>query len=214
MSPAKKQKIAMLPVFCSIHHLKGYAMKKLILASAVSGRLAAVSPRRRTQSRTTKSASTPRSLSDYRYRGISQTRLEPALQGGADYTHNRPASMLGTWLSTIKWTKDAGRRRRCRMGYLRRQDAARSSRTYPMTSACCTTSIRPTVWACSGFTNANTTEIYGQIGYGPAYIKYSHALTNLFGTSTARTAAISTSAPTSTLQQRLHAEPACRPPDA
>jgi len=30
--------------------------------------------------------------------------------------------------------------------------------------------------------NANTFELYGQLGYGPAYVKYSHALTNLFGT--------------------------------
>ena len=32
-----------------------------------------------------------------------------------------------------------------------------------------------------GFANADTTEIYGQLGFGPAYIKYSHAVTNLFG---------------------------------
>ncbi|MBW8896837.1 MAG: hypothetical protein JF619_01660, partial [Massilia sp.] len=46
--------------------------------------------------------------SDYRYRGISQSRLDPALQGGADYTHNPTGLYAGTWLSTIKWTKDAG----------------------------------------------------------------------------------------------------------
>jgi uncharacterized protein (TIGR02001 family) len=33
----------------------------------------------------------------------------------------------------------------------------------------------------AGFVNANTTEIYGQLGVGPAYVKYSHSLTNLFG---------------------------------
>src|SRR5450830_265278 len=46
--------------------------------------------------------------SDYRYRGISQTRLDPALQGGADYTNNPTGFYAGTWLSSIKWTKDAG----------------------------------------------------------------------------------------------------------
>ena len=30
-------------------------------------------------------------------------------------------------------------------------------------------------------TNANTFELYGQLGHGPAYIKYSHSTTNLFG---------------------------------
>src|ERR1700757_1245618 len=34
--------------------------------------------------------------SDYRYRGISQTRLKPALQGGADYTHNPTGFYAGT----------------------------------------------------------------------------------------------------------------------
>jgi uncharacterized protein (TIGR02001 family) len=33
----------------------------------------------------------------------------------------------------------------------------------------------------SGLTNANTTELYGQIGYGPAYVKYSQSVTDLFG---------------------------------
>jgi uncharacterized protein (TIGR02001 family) len=46
--------------------------------------------------------------SDYRYRGISQSRLDPALQGGADYVHNPTGLYVGTWLSTIKWTKDLG----------------------------------------------------------------------------------------------------------
>jgi len=31
------------------------------------------------------------------------------------------------------------------------------------------------------FENANTTEIYAQVGYGPAYIKYSNSTTNSFG---------------------------------
>ena len=30
--------------------------------------------------------------------------------------------------------------------------------------------------------SANTFELYGQVGMGPAYIKYSHSTTNLFGT--------------------------------
>ena len=46
--------------------------------------------------------------SDYRYRGVSQSRLDPALQGGVDYVHNPTGLYAGTWLSTIKWTKDLG----------------------------------------------------------------------------------------------------------
>ena len=44
-------------------------------------------------------------VSDYRYRGISQTKLKPALQGGVDYA-NGPF-YVGTWLSTISWVKDS-----------------------------------------------------------------------------------------------------------
>ena len=44
-------------------------------------------------------------VSDYRYRGISQTKMKPALQGGIDYA-NGPI-YVGTWASTISWVKDA-----------------------------------------------------------------------------------------------------------
>ena len=43
-------------------------------------------------------------VSDYRYRGISQSKLRPALQGGVDYT--KGAFYAGTWLSTIQWIDD------------------------------------------------------------------------------------------------------------
>lgn len=45
-------------------------------------------------------------VTDYRYRGLSQSRLEPAVQGGADFTQG--GFYAGTWASTIKWTKDSG----------------------------------------------------------------------------------------------------------
>jgi uncharacterized protein (TIGR02001 family) len=45
-------------------------------------------------------------VSDYRYRGISQTRLKPAVQGGVDYSAG--GLYVGAWASTIKWIKDAG----------------------------------------------------------------------------------------------------------
>ena len=47
-------------------------------------------------------------VTDYRYRGISQSGLKPALQGGADYS-NPNGIYLGVWASTIKWIKDGGR---------------------------------------------------------------------------------------------------------
>ena len=42
---------------------------------------------------------------DYRFRGISQSRLDPAIQGGADFTH-KSGLYLGFWASSIKWITD------------------------------------------------------------------------------------------------------------
>ena len=44
-------------------------------------------------------------VSEYRYRGIAQTKGDPALQGGVDYT-NPNGFYAGAWASTIKWIKD------------------------------------------------------------------------------------------------------------
>ena len=120
-------------------------------------------------------------VSDYRYRGISQTRLKPALQGGADYTHNPSGFYAGTWLSTIKWTKDAGGSgdvewdlyagKRGEIVKDVSYDIGGLGYVYPSNDLA----------HVAGFANANTFELYGQVGFGPAYIKYSHSLTNLFG---------------------------------
>ena len=115
--------------------------------------------------------------SEYRYRGLSQTRFQPALQGGADYTHTPSGFYAGTWLSTIKWTKDLGgdgdvevdlyAGKRGDLGGGVSYDVGGLYYWYPSND------LEP---------NANTFELYGQLGFGPAYVKYSHATTNLFGT--------------------------------
>ncbi|WP_426105181.1 TorF family putative porin [Massilia sp. TSP1-1-2] len=120
-------------------------------------------------------------VSDYRFRGISQSRLKSAAQGGADYVHNRTGLYAGAWLSTITWAKDAGgggnteldlyAGKRGQFGQDVRYDVGVLTYVYPSNNLA----------HVAGFANANTTELYGQLGYGPAYIKYSHALTNLFG---------------------------------
>lgn len=119
--------------------------------------------------------------SDYRFRGISQTRLRPALQGGADYVNNPSGLYAGTWLSTIAWTRDAGGSGAIewdlyagKRGEIVKDvsyDIGMLRYLYPSNGLA----------HVPGFANVNTTEAYGQIGYGPAYVKYSHALTNLFG---------------------------------
>jgi uncharacterized protein (TIGR02001 family) len=40
-------------------------------------------------------------VSDYRFRGISQTDRDPAIQGGFDYTYNPASIYVGTWLSNV-----------------------------------------------------------------------------------------------------------------
>jgi uncharacterized protein (TIGR02001 family) len=100
--------------------------------------------------------------SDYRYRGVSQTRLQPALQGGADYTNNPTGLYLGTWLSTIKWTKDAGGSGDVEWdiyGGTRGEIAGGVSYDF---------GVLAYVYPSNGLNpDANTTEIYGQFGMGP-----------------------------------------------
>jgi uncharacterized protein (TIGR02001 family) len=119
--------------------------------------------------------------SDYRYRGISQTRLQPAVSGGADYVNNPTGFYIGTWLSSIKWTKDAGGGGDVELDiYAGKRGAITADVSYDVGVL---TYVYPSngLSGVPGFVSANTTEVYGQLGYGPAYIKYSHALTNLFG---------------------------------
>ena len=119
--------------------------------------------------------------SDYRYRGISQSRLQPAVQGGADYINNPTGLYVGTWLSTIKWTNDAGGGGDVEIDvYAGKRGELVKDMTYDVGVL---TYVYPSNGLSSvpGFVSANTTEVYGQLGYGPAYIKYSHAVTNLFG---------------------------------
>jgi uncharacterized protein (TIGR02001 family) len=113
---------------------------------------------------------------DYRYRGISQSRLDPALQGGADYVHNPSGFYAGTWLSTIHWIKDSGGDGNIEWDiYGGKKGEIAPGITYDVGG------LYYFYPSNSLPTSANTFEVYGQLGYGPAYIKYSHATTNLFG---------------------------------
>jgi uncharacterized protein (TIGR02001 family) len=112
--------------------------------------------------------------SDYRYRGISQSRLKPAISAGADYSH-ASGFYAGTWLTSIKWIKDAGgdapmewdvyggyKGTAGPLGY----DVGLLHYNYPSHKL----GVSP-----------NTTEIYGALSWNVLTVKYSHSLTNLFG---------------------------------
>lgn len=126
-------------------------------------------------------------VTDYRYRGISQTRLKPALQGGIDFSQG--GLYLGAWASTIKWIKDAGAIAAVDTGGTQVEidlyggykgelakdvgfDVGALYYWYPSNK----------FGDIAGASNANTFELYGAITYGVFTAKYSHALTNLFGT--------------------------------
>ncbi|MBC3870710.1 TorF family putative porin [Undibacterium oligocarboniphilum] len=120
--------------------------------------------------------------SDYRYRGISQTRLDPALQGGADYTNNPTGLYAGIWMSTIQWIKDtpgAGSTPLEIDLYAGKRGQLTADIAYDV-------GVLGYVYAANhldqaGMKDGNTLELYGQLSKGPAYIKYSHAVTTLFG---------------------------------
>lgn len=112
-------------------------------------------------------------VTDYRFRGISQTRVKPALQGGVDFSAG--GLYLGAWASNIRWIKDLGGDASVEidlyggykgeiapgLGY----DVGLLTYQYPSNK------LDP---------SANTTEIYGALTFGLATLKYSHALTDTF----------------------------------
>ncbi|WP_338845864.1 TorF family putative porin [Massilia sp. W12] len=114
--------------------------------------------------------------SDYRYRGLSQTRLQPAVQGGVDYVNNAGGWYAGAWASTIKWTKDVGGSGDIELDlYAGKRGEIAKDWAYDV-------GLLTYVYPSNGLTpNVNTTELYGQISYQAVSLKYSRSLSNLFG---------------------------------
>ncbi len=120
-------------------------------------------------------------VSDYRFRAISQTSFLPALQGGADFSH-KSGFYAGAWVSNIKWIQDylgasdgtyevdlyAGFKGEITSGF--GFDVGFIAYQYPGNTA-----------DRAGYANANTTEVYGALTYGPATLKYSQSTGNFIG---------------------------------
>lgn len=126
--------------------------------------------------------------SDYRYRGISQSNLQPAIQGGFDYAHSS-GFYIGNWNSSISWISDAA-------------SASGNSASAPIEmdfyagykyewSKGFTADVGilqyyfPTSGATGFTTNPNTTELYAAQNFTfdsvTGYLKFSYAATTLFG---------------------------------
>ena len=86
-------------------------MKKTLIAAAVAGALIAPGV---VLAQAAAEPASPHTLtanvgvvSDYLFRGITQTHSEPAIQGGVDYSHES-GFYAGTWLSSVSWLEDGG----------------------------------------------------------------------------------------------------------
>jgi uncharacterized protein (TIGR02001 family) len=128
-------------------------------------------------------------INDYRYRGISQSNFQPAIQGGFDYAHSS-GFYVGNWNSSISWISDAastvgnsasapiemdfyaGFKHEWSKGFA--ADVGVLQYYYPTSNL-------------SAFaTNPNTTELYVAQNFTfnafTGYLKFSYAVTPLFGT--------------------------------
>ena len=113
-------------------------------------------------------------VSEYRYRGISQSRLDPAVQGGFDYA-DKSGFYVGAWGSTIKWIKDAGGSANVEIDLYGGYKGAVGDLAYDVGF------LRYEYPSNKLAVSANTNEVYGALTFGPATLKYSHAVSNLFG---------------------------------
>ena len=114
--------------------------------------------------------------SDYRFRGISQTQLDPAIQGGVDYNH-KSGAYVGTWASNVSkafYPGGAGQEIDVYGGY--RTEAAGVGidvgvlrYNYPSTT-----------------TNFDTNEVYAGVSKGPVSLKVSQSTTDYFGTANSK----------------------------
>jgi len=118
--------------------------------------------------------------SDYRFRGVSQTQNAPAVQGGIDYNHVS-GLYIGNWNSSVSsqlYTNGAGVESDLYAGFRKQVfgnftlDIGTMNYFYPRAG-----------------TNGNfdTNELFAGIGYKELItVKYSHALSDYFGTANSK----------------------------
>lgn len=119
-------------------------------------------------------------VSDYRYRGISQTQNSVAVQGGVDYTH-ASGFYAGNWNSSVSsqlYTNGAGIESDLYAGVKKEifgvtVDVGTLNYFY----------AKATNGTSSDF---NTNEVYLALGKGPLTVKRSVSLSNYFGTANSK----------------------------
>lgn len=131
-------------------------------------------------------------VSDYRFRGITQTSGKPALQGGIDFSH-KSGFYLGAWGSNVKWVKEfngatKGSYEIDLFGGLKGEiapglgfDVGVITYQYPRNNSGVANRSYPNAVAAGSFGNASTNEYYGALTYGVATLKYSRSAGNFLG---------------------------------
>lgn len=125
-------------------------------------------------------------VSDYLFRGISQTRHSAAIQGGVDYSHVS-GLYAGVWASNITWVKDwlgkgslevdlYGGYKNAFAGGDWNYDVGLITYNYVGKGG----DTKGNAAVFSQLANPNTTEVYGAIGYKWLTVKYSHAVSSHF----------------------------------
>jgi uncharacterized protein (TIGR02001 family) len=124
-------------------------------------------------------------VSDYLFRGISQTNTEPAIQGGFDLTHSN-GLYVGTWLSSISWVSDTlGGSYPTEVDFYGGYRASFASDFgYDLGVI---TYVYPGEGRLPGTFEPDTTEVYGALSWKWLSAKYSYVVSDYFvgwGTST------------------------------
>ena len=126
-------------------------------------------------------------VSDYRFRGISQTTLKPAVQLGVDFAH-KSGFYLGAFGSNVKWVKDFNGASKGSYevdlyggykGNITKDigfDVGLITYIYPGNNS----GAAGTVGA-GAYSNANTTEVYGALSYNVFTFKYNRSTGNYLG---------------------------------
>ena len=183
------------PMLCitGYHNLsKGIMMKKLVLASTLSAVLTAPAIVC-AQGAPAAAPASPHTFtgniglfSDYRFRGISQTYRQPAIQGGFDYSHVSGV-YAGTWASNVSgnlYANGAGMEWDMYGGY----------KFEPIKDLTMDVGVLYYYYPGAAFYNAtlgksgnkyDNTELYVAGTYGWFTAKYSYAVSDYFGTKTA-----------------------------
>lgn len=149
-------------------------MKKILVPSLIAAAIASLTSVAHAAEPESTLGFNAGAVTEYRYRGISQSRLQPAVQGGVDYA-DKSGFYVGAWGSSIKWIKDAGGDAPMELDLYGGYKGAAGDVAYDVGF------LRYEYTRNKLNPNANTNEVYGALTYGIYTAKYSLSTSNLFG---------------------------------